>query len=553
MKVAAMSSMALAVVLACLLALAALLANGVDSPLGADIHAAALGAPSIECAWQLPDMQPDVVGVQYVPLAGDDIHDADMNATPDADPASAGTQVPCDFRSPGQPPSQPDGVHHMVQVLPNAGDFPEPERVQLWAAVDDSSGLDAIDHVYWEIFRPDGSMLTQVDVPSSSGGGVVRAVAGDATACAQLGESTSTGSMFEASVHTGQVSSTSVDGLDQGLVARCQQSLTALYFADIQLSRDQPCGEYRVETLAVSGGMESTLTDYFDVECFFDLSVDFTNSGVDWGEIRPGVAKTISGDLDPYTPGHPTIQNLGNEGMFIGLEFATMTLQATPGSRGIDRFGASFGRSSSTPAMLSPVSAGATVWFDDATSTNPGESTAGSNQLLCADDQGRLDVSIDPAQGLPVGIYDGTLSILAKAAPDWWNVCLDRFWARSLLDAGGIGTGAQYASTIASVVYDPTPVVYGPAGTLTITATFTNTTGYTLVHPYFTVSTLTNGDMLLNADNGPGGVGARLTPSSAALGGDGQVSPGESVTQEFRIGLASRTAFTFTVNVNIGS
>lgn len=110
------------------------------------------------------------------------------------------------------------------------------------------------------------------------------------------------------------------------------------------------------------------------------------------------------------------------------------------------------------------------------------------------------------------------------------------------------GTVVQQSTT-----YNATPTAGGPAGVYTITATFTNTSGQTISSPYFVVTAVTNGDLLLNADGGPGGVGATLTPSNAALGGDGQVSPGESVTQVFKIGLASTAPFTFRVDVRYSS
>jgi hypothetical protein len=93
--------------------------------------------------------------------------------------------------------------------------------------------------------------------------------------------------------------------------------------------------------------------------------------------------------------------------------------------------------------------------------------------------------------------------------------------------------------------FDSNPVPGGPAGTFTITATFTNT-GATLLHfLFFGVSQLSGGNLLLNADGGPGGVGATLTPE---ITGDA-LTPGAEVTAKFIIGLQRRQQFTFFVNV----
>jgi hypothetical protein len=92
---------------------------------------------------------------------------------------------------------------------------------------------------------------------------------------------------------------------------------------------------------------------------------------------------------------------------------------------------------------------------------------------------------------------------------------------------------------------DPTPVPGGPAGTFTITATFMNTRETPLRVPFFEVTALSGGNLLLNADAGPGGVGATLTPDV----GDRVLSPGETVMVGFVIGLQVRAPFTFVVEL----
>ena len=56
---------------------------------------------------------------------------------------------------------------------------------------------------------------------------------------------------------------------------------------------------------------------------------------------------------------------------------------------------------------------------------------------------------------------------------------------------------------------------------------------------------LTGGNVLVNADAGPGGPGATLSPDV----GDGILSPGESTTVTFVVELATREAFSFYVSV----
>jgi hypothetical protein len=92
--------------------------------------------------------------------------------------------------------------------------------------------------------------------------------------------------------------------------------------------------------------------------------------------------------------------------------------------------------------------------------------------------------------------------------------------------------------------FDPTPVAHGPAGTFTVTATFTNTSDMPLRFPFFGVTQLSGDNLVLNADGAPGGVGATVTP---ALAGD-VLAPGAEVTAAFVIGLQAQAPFTFFVN-----
>ncbi|MFN8487452.1 MAG: M60 family metallopeptidase [Caldilineaceae bacterium] len=77
-----------------------------------------------------------------------------------------------------------------------------------------------------------------------------------------------------------------------------------------------------------------------------------------------------------------------------------------------------------------------------------------------------------------------------------------------------------------------------------------NNTGAAVKNVYYQVKTLTNGNYLLNANGGPGQVGSTLTvPNSALPAGNQLWDQNELLTQNFRIGLLSRNAFSFRVDV----
>jgi hypothetical protein len=131
-------------------------------------------------------------------------------------------------------------------------------------------------------------------------------------------------------------------------------------------------------------------------------------------------------------------------------------------------------------------------------------------------------------------------------------------------DTGGFNAGAAYIFEAEEPVLindslnldsveaftDPESSCEGASfGTLLYRFTFTNTTSAALSDVFFEVVILTGGNVLCNADGGPGGVGSTLSVPPVNLGEDRVLSPGESFTVEFEIGLASSASFDFFVDV----
>jgi hypothetical protein len=86
-------------------------------------------------------------------------------------------------------------------------------------------------------------------------------------------------------------------------------------------------------------------------------------------------------------------------------------------------------------------------------------------------------------------------------------------------------------------------------GTFSFEARLTNTSASSLSHLVVEVTELTHGNLLQNANGGPGGVGAHLTvPEQDGLT-DGILSPNEFVDVPFLICLTKREPFTFLVDV----
>ncbi|MFB3077336.1 MAG: hypothetical protein ACE1Y4_04945, partial [Lysobacterales bacterium] len=228
--------------------------------------------------------------------------------------------------------------------------------------------------------------------------------------CGLLGNSSATGTVFEAGVHTGQLSAASVDHPLLGLVAKCQENTTAIYHARIAISNTDVCGEYRIEAHMVRNESESVLTSYFDVICFWFLEIDF--SSVNWGdEIVPGEAQVLNGDVIWNAPNDtaPSLMNTGNHGMGVGFVFGPMAQlddigNTVPGGGIIDVFGACFGNDPLSIQCIDPVQASQEAHFDDA-----------AERVLCVNQVGSLDLSIHPSETIPAGPYAGQVTILARS------------------------------------------------------------------------------------------------------------------------------------------
>jgi hypothetical protein len=97
----------------------------------------------------------------------------------------------------------------------------------------------------------------------------------------------------------------------------------------------------------------------------------------------------------------------------------------------------------------------------------------------------------------------------------------------------------------ANFAYVGGPSAIAPAGVLRINATLSNVSPSVIHDIFIKVRTLTGGNVVLNAMDGPAGVGAIVPVAPTALGADGLLQPGERFHISFRIGLRSFNSFRF--------
>lgn len=112
------------------------------------------------------------------------------------------------------------------------------------------------------------------------------------------------------------------------------------------------------------------------------------------------------------------------------------------------------------------------------------------------------------------------------------------------------GANHRLKLTASSSTFNPTPTANAPGGVNTVTATFENVTDVSLNDVYFRVADIGAGNVVLDAVGGPSGSGAEIQVPPAALGADGVISPNESFTVTFKVGLAKTAASTITLDAN---
>jgi hypothetical protein len=412
----------------------------------ATIGGGTTGAPVIECKWELPDMQPGVTNgtypdgrIQYGTASDAHAHDDDMAQVPDADnnPAN-GIQVPCTLQTVGgvTMPSMPNNVQDMIQVVPVPQDTPEARHVQLWMAVDapDISVLSA----FWQVFEPapatgpcpalpapDGSIPPRVWDPITKSdmcekiqvhGDMVPKSACSPNSAQTLGDAPAVGKMWEAAVHTGQITAAAVDDPNYGMNFWCSEGAKGIFYSSFDVSKEQPCGQYRIDATA-SGGGTTTLSNYIDVECIIYLKIDF--NAINWGTLAPFATRNVHGNTVWEAPNSvaPTVRNVGNDGMGVSVIFSQMT--GAQFGKHINKFDACFGKRADAPYLecIDPIAAGVETKFGVSPLPYP---TYPAQQILCSDEDGKLDVSVhatdstQPTFYLPNDVYSGTLTVIGR-------------------------------------------------------------------------------------------------------------------------------------------
>lgn len=273
--------------------------------------------------------------------------------------------------------------------------------------------------MFWDIYHPDGTFKYQkhgehIGVPPQDYGAWFNAGTGEYDL--HLG-----GMWYAASTQTGQIAPDTASS-QQGIIARAVQEDLWLYRSEFPLSKHQPCGQYRVENYATYLGFTSVIENFIDVMCFVQLEVDFDS--VNWEAVTPGGTDWVYGDLtfDPPSSPWPTVKNTGSGAMTLGIQFSEMVRPEDPDPftvKKITEFDGKFGINPDFLEHRDPIFAGEEAYFGE-----------GYHQVLCANEVGKLDLSIHPPSGLPQGHYAGDMYVYGRHTPGEGTPCLNEwgFW-----------------------------------------------------------------------------------------------------------------------------
>jgi hypothetical protein len=307
--------------------------------------------------------------------------------------------------------------HTVLAVEAPPHDLYDPEipylPIELWSAVTHPAGLDAISDVYWKIFHPDGSFKWQ-----DHGEAIDPNYADEELGAYWDGENyqiakDESSMWFAASYGTHQLEERAIEDGTSGLVALTLQRRVDLYRGWFPLHKDQPCGHYAVENHVVANGVDTYITNYIYVHCFVDLQLDFDH--INWGLLTPGNSKVLNGNLrwGDYGPDgafgsyNMTVGNGGSGEMQVGVAFAPLVQVDTPGPKLITEFDAAFGITPSDLQWIDPIYSGDEpqvlgdiAWFNH-----------DYYRTLCANETGKLDLSVHPPSSIPNGGYYGGLVV----------------------------------------------------------------------------------------------------------------------------------------------
>jgi len=272
-----------------------------------------------------------------------------------------------------------------LQVKPIIGSS---VTVGYFAVVTDPQGVNSVDHMYVDVWHPDGSFKYQIEILpiGFSSGGYDKNVALDAWA----------------HVITNHADLITYNGYENDeIYDELWEELAYIYYGEAEISYCQPGGYYHV------GVREHDTYDYWCDYLYNNfwyiptsaIEIDFTT--LNYGSIATSVNKWVGGDSDMATLEKPTVRNVGNTPVKLNVWQDDMDFGQTGTAWNVQfdaRLGAPGVNGDVVYAPYEYISGWPGVWI-------PGVLP------LCTED--KMDFSIHVFKGMPGYTYLGIMKLFA--------------------------------------------------------------------------------------------------------------------------------------------
>jgi hypothetical protein len=313
-----------------------------------------------------------------------------------------------------------------LQVLPILGGA---VKVGYFAAVTDDEGISTLEHVYADVWHPDGEFKYQIELfPLTKQGSL--------DAFAKVIDCYPTLVAYNEPYFTGL----GITDFDTDIEHELSQDLALVYYGEALISYCQPGGYYTVGVRAHDNFNE--WSEYLYNQFWYipttAINIDFTQ--VNYGNAVISAWQWASGDQDMGTNAYPTIQNWGNTPVNLYVWQDDMDFSTTINQQGVEEWNVEFDARLGSDGVIFTYDP-----FENEDATHKG--VFFGNLALCTLE--KADFSIHVKKADPGNSYTGNMCILGyrDANPVWPT------------PADFIGNSP---GTVIQDIYNPDPSQAGP-------------------------------------------------------------------------------------------
>lgn len=316
-----------------------------------------------------------------------------------------------------------------LQVLPILGST---VKVGYFAVVTDEEGISTIDHVYADVWHPDGEFKYQIELfPLTKIEG--QDEFGHVTDCHDTLVEYNENYFNTMGIYD-------IPGFDSDVVHELSQDLALVYYGEALISYCQPGGYYTVGVKAHDNF--NVWSEYLYNQFWYipttAINIDFTK--VNYGSAVISRWQWASGDQDMNTNAFPTIQNWGNTPVDLYVWQDDMDFSTTINQAGEEEYNVEFDARLGADGQITEYDP-----FENQDATHKGN-FFGQLELCTLE---KADFSIHVKKADSGNTYNGNMCVLGYRT-------LNPVWVTPLNFVGNA------PGTVAQDLYDPNPSQAGP-------------------------------------------------------------------------------------------